>query len=263
MTVFTTNDGIKLNYHLYGEATKGTMVLIGGYSSSEVTWHFQLEDFVEAGYQVLTYDHRSHGASDRVDYGLTIHRLAQDLKELLDGLEIRQPILVGHSMGAATIMAFEELYTDGGILAVVTEDQGPCFLKADSWLDGWGYELAALTDFMRDFPRTKLTQKQLSDETKRILGKGMYPFDFRRFQPLLQNVILQDWRENLKRETTPHLFLAGGESPIFPPEHAVASLDLQGHPKSEALIFEGCGHILHIEDAKKFNQKVLDFLDSL
>jgi len=263
MSYFTTNDGVKLNYHLYGEASKGTIVLIGGYSSSEVTWHFQLNSFVEAGYRVLTYDHRGHGASDQVFYGQTIHRLAEDLKELLEGLDIVNPVLVGHSMGSATIMAYEELFTDSGLTAVITEDQGPCFLMKDGWLEGWGHDLASLESFMHDFPRTKLTQKQLSDDTKRILGKGMLPFNFLAYQPLLMNVILQDWRENLKQETVPHLFLAGGKSPIFPAEHAAAARSLQSNPKSDSEVFEGCGHILHIEDAEKFNQRVLEFLDSL
>ena len=82
MSFFTTNDLVNINFHDYGSSMNPPIILIGGYSSSEVTWFAQIEAFVNAGYRVITYDHRSHGDSQKVDYGLTLHRLAMDLKEL-------------------------------------------------------------------------------------------------------------------------------------------------------------------------------------
>ncbi|MFC4652826.1 alpha/beta fold hydrolase [Lactococcus nasutitermitis] len=261
MAFFTTNDKVKINYHSYGAPDAPTIVLVNGYSASEITWLCQIEPFVAAGFRVITYDHRGHGLSDKVKYGLTLARLATDLHELLVYLEIFHVILIGHSMGAALIMAYEELFTDKKIDLVITEDQAPTFLRSSDWLDGdTGRTLAELSDFMEEFPKTRLTRKKLSDDVKRSLGKSMYPFDFRAYQGLLRNIITQDWRANLAQETKAHLFLAGSLSPIFPPEHAQAARNLQTNPNSQAIIFEGCGHLLHLEDADKFNQTILKFI---
>ncbi|AYG00612.1 alpha/beta fold hydrolase [Lactococcus allomyrinae] len=264
MSFFITNDNVKINFHDYGDKNNQALILIGGYSSSEVTWICQIDDFVAAGYRVITYDHRSHGDSQKVDFGMTLHRIATDLHELIEYLQLSDVVLIGHSMGAATIMAYEELFTDRNLSAVITEDQAPTFLKSKDWLDGKsGRTLETLGTFIDDFPKTRLTQKPLSDDIKRELGKGMKPFDFRRYRSLLQNVILQDWRAELTQEQIPHLFFAGSQSPIFPSSHAQAARDLQPNPDSEVQIFEGCGHILHLEDSKKFNQSVLYFLEKI
>lgn len=264
MSFFITNDNVKINFHDYGDKNARALVLVGGYSASEVTWFAQIEPFVTAGYRVITYDHRSHGDSQRVDFGMTIHRLAMDLNELIEHLNLDKPILIGHSMGAATIMAYEELFTDENLSAVITEDQAPTFLKSKDWLNGTsGRNLEDLSPFIDDFPKTHLTQKILPDQVKRELGKGMKAFDFKRYRSLLQNVILQDWRHELTQEHRPHLFFAGGRSPIFPSAHAQAARDLQQNPNSEVQIFADCGHILHLEEIDHFNQVVLDFLEKI
>lgn len=261
MTFFVTNDDVQLNYHEYGKDNKPVIVFLNGYSASEVTWILQIDAFVRAGFRVITYDYRGHGLSEKVNYGLTLHRLAMDLNELIEKLQLSNVILIGHSMGAALIMAYEELFTDRYIAQIVTEDQSPTFFKSPDWLDGkTGRSLENLAEFMDHFPKTRLTRKRLSDDVKRRLGKSMYPFDFVAYRALLQNVILQDWRMSLTRETVPHLFLAGGQSPVFPPEHAQAARQLQCNPHSKAIIFEACGHILHVEEPEKFNQIVLDFI---
>lgn len=264
MAFFKTTDKVNINFHEYGSKENPAIIFLTGYSASEVTWFAQINPFVAAGFRVITYDYRSHGQSEQVLFGLTLARLAKDLQELLDYLELKQAIVIGHSMGAAVIMAYEELFTDERLLAVITEDQSPTFLKSPTWLGGeTGKRLAELEDFINDFPRTKLTEKNLPDDVKRELGKGMFPFNFKAYRGLLQNVIMQDWRANLTQESKPHLFLAGGSSPVFPPEHAQAARNLQKNPDSEVYIFEGSGHIPHIEDIEKFNQIVLEFIEKI
>lgn len=264
MPFFITNDSVKINYHDYGEKEKPALVLIGGYSSSEVTWFAQVAPFTAAGYRVITYDHRSHGDSQRVDFGMSLQRLAMDLHELIEYLSLKKVTLIGHSMGAATIMAYEELFMTNDLTAVITEDQAPTFMKSEDWLNGaYGRTLPELETFIDTFPKTTLTRQKLSDEVKRALGRGMRPFDFKRYRGLLQNVILQDWRAQLGQENVPHLFFAGGKSPIFPSAHAQAARNLQPHPLSEVQVFDECGHILHLEESDRFNQCVLSFLKKI
>jgi pimeloyl-ACP methyl ester carboxylesterase len=261
MANFITNDAVSINFHEYGLKSGQALVFVNGYSASEATWLLQIGTFAKAGFHVITYDHRSHGRSDKVNYGLSVQRLALDLKELLDFLKLEKPILIGHSMGAAVILAFEQMFTDENLLAVITEDQAPTFLKSPDWLENRGRNLADLEQFMIDFPKTYLTKKSLDPDLKRELGKELLPFDFQLGLPLLRNVITQDWRSVLQREQVPHLFLVGLKSPIFPPEHAPAALKLTHNPLSAVVSFADCGHIPHLESPDEFDQSVLEFIE--
>ncbi|MGL4334804.1 MAG: alpha/beta fold hydrolase, partial [Lactococcus garvieae] len=51
MPFYTTNDGVQINYHSYGATENQAIVFINGYSASEVTWAFQVDYFVAAGYR--------------------------------------------------------------------------------------------------------------------------------------------------------------------------------------------------------------------
>ena len=94
-------------------ASAPTVVFIHGYALNLDCWHFQ-----RAGYRGLVravyYDQRSHGRSGRSSLGhATIDQLAHDLKRILDEVVPDGPIvLVGHSMGGMTIVAFAEHYPE-------------------------------------------------------------------------------------------------------------------------------------------------------
>ena len=66
MAKFKTNDGVALDYHIYGEGQP--IVLIAGYSGNQATWSSQIKALVSAGMQVITYDRRNHGECLKVWY---------------------------------------------------------------------------------------------------------------------------------------------------------------------------------------------------
>ena len=119
---FQTSDKMRLNYHKYGKGQP--LVFIHGYSGYQEIWTMQIDFFVNHGYQVITYDQRNHGAS-QFDPNLTdFNVLIRDLKELIIGLKLDQPILIGHSMGAAVVYGFIGKYASM-IKAAVAVDESP------------------------------------------------------------------------------------------------------------------------------------------
>jgi pimeloyl-ACP methyl ester carboxylesterase len=90
-----------------------TVVLVHGFAVSRLSWHFQRRMFAEQTAprvrQVL-YDQRSHGRSGLATRASsTIEQLAKDLAAVLRAMAAKGPIvLVGHSMGAMTIIALAE-----------------------------------------------------------------------------------------------------------------------------------------------------------
>lgn len=86
-----------------------TVVFVHGYALSLDCWHFQREYF-RGKHRMVFYDQRSHGRSGRSDqHHATIDQLGDDLLRVIQELVPEGPVvLVGHSMGGMTIMAFAE-----------------------------------------------------------------------------------------------------------------------------------------------------------
>jgi pimeloyl-ACP methyl ester carboxylesterase len=90
-------DDVNLYYELYGEGDP--LVLIAGTGISLAPWRvFQVPEFSKQ-YQVLIYDHRGLGRSDKPDMHYTTRLFARDCAGLMDALEIKKAHIMGHSMG--------------------------------------------------------------------------------------------------------------------------------------------------------------------
>ena len=86
-----------------------TLVFVHGYALNLDCWHFQREAF-RGRYRMAFYDQRSHGRSERSDrQHASIDQLGDDLATVIGAVAPRgKVILVGHSMGGMSIIAFAE-----------------------------------------------------------------------------------------------------------------------------------------------------------
>jgi len=117
----TTRDGITLHAEVdevapyeNGSRTahskdEATLVLVHGYALNLDCWHFQRKYF-RGKRRVVLYDQRSHGRSERSPKeNASIDELGHDLAAVLDQVVPEGPVvLVGHSMGGMSIMAFAQ-----------------------------------------------------------------------------------------------------------------------------------------------------------
>jgi pimeloyl-ACP methyl ester carboxylesterase len=60
--------------------------------------------------QVYAYDQRFHGDSDSPNHGFHVARLAVDLRDFLQALDLTEVTVVGSSMGCAVIWSYVELF---------------------------------------------------------------------------------------------------------------------------------------------------------
>ncbi len=110
-----TPDGVRLHTEIDEVGPDGpdpglgpeppTLVWVHGYALNLDCWHFQRQHFRGRVRQVF-YDQRSHGRSSRAAASTCrVPQLAADLRQVLAELTDDEPVvLVGHSMGAMTIM---------------------------------------------------------------------------------------------------------------------------------------------------------------
>ena len=118
MRRFTTADGTRLAYRVYGPAEASpTVFLAHCWTLNQEDWHYQVRALqAEFGHRIriVTWDHRGHGESDKLHKpGCTLDLLGRDMGELVDHLAPEGPlVLAGHSIGGMTLMALAEQRPD-------------------------------------------------------------------------------------------------------------------------------------------------------
>lgn len=98
MAIVTTSDGVRLHVEEAGEGP--ALVLIAGLGGSATFWS-SIGPLLSRSYRVIAFDHRGAGRSDRPPDGYSIDRIAGDVVEILDRLDIGKAHIVGHSTGGA------------------------------------------------------------------------------------------------------------------------------------------------------------------
>ena len=113
------------------------VVLIHGYPLSGRGWDKQVPALLEAGYRVITYDRRGFGKSSQPTIGYDYDTFAADLSTLLEHLDLRDAVLVGHSMGTGEVTRYLGRYGSARVAkGVLVSPIPPYLLQADDNPDG-------------------------------------------------------------------------------------------------------------------------------
>lgn len=83
-----------------------TVLLIHGWTEHLAFWGPVARRLVDAGLRVVSIDQRGHGASDRGTAPYRPETLADDVRAWMEGLDLRDVVVGGHSMGGMAAMAF-------------------------------------------------------------------------------------------------------------------------------------------------------------
>lgn len=104
MSHFTTADGTKLFYKDWGAGQP--IVFSHGWPLSSDAWDQQMLFFGQNGFRVIAHDRRGHGRSDQTWDGNNMDRYADDLAELIEALDLKDVVLVGHSTGGGEVARY-------------------------------------------------------------------------------------------------------------------------------------------------------------
>ena len=127
---FRTNDGVRLHYLEAGAGKP--LVLIHGLSQTAEQFKFQIEGLADR-YRVIALDLRGHGESEKPNFGLKIHRLAEDLREALVAANADDVTLLGHSMGCSVIWAYWKLFGAGRLGKTILTDEPRMLTSNAAW----------------------------------------------------------------------------------------------------------------------------------
>jgi pimeloyl-ACP methyl ester carboxylesterase len=112
-------NGLKLHYTRTGGA-KHPLLLLHGVTDDGLCWT-PIAEALQAEYDVIMLDARGHGRSQAPEQGYGPAAQAEDLAAVIAALGLRRPLVLGHSMGAATTLAFAGSYPEVPA-AIVLED---------------------------------------------------------------------------------------------------------------------------------------------
>lgn len=106
-----TRDGVRIAFHRHGQRGGPRTVLIHSLALDSSIWDGVVSELVGTA-DVLTYDCRGHGASERSAGTFTVGLFADDLADLLDHIGWSDAVIVGCSMGGCVAQAFAASYPD-------------------------------------------------------------------------------------------------------------------------------------------------------
>jgi pimeloyl-ACP methyl ester carboxylesterase len=83
-----------------------------GVTISSKVWVKQFRELPDAGVRVIAFDHRGHGESSLGSTGHSLTNLAGDLRSIIEGLDLTDVVIVGHSMGGVAAQVFALQHRD-------------------------------------------------------------------------------------------------------------------------------------------------------
>jgi pimeloyl-ACP methyl ester carboxylesterase len=148
-------NGLRVHYQQVGEGPD--VVMVHGITGNLAVWHLQLVPALAGRHRILTYDLRGHGLTSTPPTGYSLDDMAEDLRQLLDVLELERPVVVGHSYGADIALYLAANHPDRVARVVAIEAALPAMEQVRDhagWI-GWTYWVRALEQAGLEVPEDK------------------------------------------------------------------------------------------------------------
>ena len=256
---FQTSDGTRIHYLEAG--TGRAVVFIPGWTMPAWIWQKQI-DALSDRYHVIAVDPRSQGESDKPTYGHLPENRAHDYKELVDHLDLKQPALVGWSMGCGELLKYVEQFGTANVGAVVLVDSFVADKPSPEMYAGLSGFMNALQQSRAKqadaFIRHMYLKPQPEDYLKRVIDASMQvPADTA--VVLIYNMLaINSWSTGFAKMDKPLMF-------IYQPDNQPSADFLKSKLGDKLRLerFEGDGHALFVDDPDKFNRVLDEFVKGL
>ena len=251
-----TANGLRFHYQSLGSGRGDDRLVVflhGLVMDNLSSWYFTVANPVAVHAEVLLYDLRGHGKSERPDSGYTVKDHVDDFEAILDALghSERQLELVGNSFGGLLAMAFAMRHPERVRgLALVDAQVHDGFwgeeMRASLGLQGEELEAAITTNFQHWIGRH-------SERKRNRLGKNAYELVYE--TSLVEDLCSSEAPDlkALERLTFPVRALYGADSDVRERGEALAS-EL---PDCDLSIHEGCTHSVLWEETTLVRDELL------
>lgn len=249
------------------------VVLIHGFPYSGASWEKQVGPLLAAGYRTITYDRRGYGNSSHPAMGYDYDTFASDLNTVMNELDLRDAILIGHSMGTGEVTRYLGAYGSQRVSqAVLMSPLAPFLLKTSdnpegvdqSLFDGFKQDIMAdrfkyLTSFVNDFFNFDENKgKRVSmDAFQGHWNSGAIAAPIATLMSV--DAWLTDFRADLPNIDVPVLIIQGDKDAVLP--YPVTGQRLQPMlPGSQLVTLKGAPHGIPWTHADEANRAIMEFL---
>lgn len=268
MNVVEARDGTQLFYRSWGAGKP--ILFVAAWSLHSEAWQYQMAKLSDQGFRCIAFDRRSHGRSSDPGTGYDLDTLAADLDSVLTQLDLKDVILVGHSLGAAESVRYLTRHGTSRIARLVLiAPTTPYLAKSADNPDGLDPRIfeATRAAFRDDFPG--------------IVAANIKPFVIATTSPALTDWIMHmmaqcslkalidcnrsfttaDFRQELPNLRLPTLILQGDADVSAP-------LELTGRktaallPNAQLKVYAGAPHGLIYTHKDQVNEDLLTFARS-
>jgi non-heme chloroperoxidase len=258
---------VKLHVTDLGEGK--TVVLIHGWPLSDAMYEYQYQDLVPKGFRIVGITLRGFGKSDK-PYGKYNYDIyADDIKVVLDKLNIKDATLGGFSMGGAIAIHYVAKYNAAHINKLVLFGAAaPVWTKRADYPFGFSKE-----DVNGLIQLSTTNRPQLLENFGKIFGAtetalptglgnwlGGINFEASPYATTQSLIALRDTdlRSELSKINVPTAIFHGVKDKIC--EFALAEQMQKGIRSSYIVKFENSGHGLFLEELEKFNDELVNFI---
>ena len=276
MDTITTKDGVEIFYKDWGPKDAQPLVFHHGWPLSADDWDTQMLYFLGKGYRVVAHDRRGHGRSSQVSDGHDMDHYAADAAAVVEHLDLRNAVHIGHSTGGGEVTRYVARHGKGRVAkAVLMSAVPPLMLKTPSnpgglpieVFDGWRNSLAAnRAQFFRDVPSGPFygfnrpgakPQEGVIEIWWRqgMMGGAKAHYDS------IKAFSETDFNEDLKSIDVPTLVMHGDDDQIVPYKDA-ALLSVKLLKNGTLKIYPGFPHGMLTTHADVINQDLLAFVRS-
>ncbi len=273
MPFIQSKDGTQLFYNDWG--TGRPVVLIHGWPLNSDMWEYQAPYLAHKDLRVIAYDRRGFGKSSQSWTGYDYDTLADDLAAIMDGLDLKDAVLVGFSMAGGEVARYLSRHGTARVgKAVLVSCVTPILGKSPtnsngvdiSVFDGMVAKLredrpAFLTAFGKMFYGVGMLKTPVSTELLEWTSMMALAGSPKATIDCVRAFSETDFRPDMKAFTMPTLVIHGDADATVPAETTghEAAASIAG---STLKIYSGAPHGLFVTDKEKLCQDLLDFAKS-
>lgn len=257
-------DGITLGYVQLGNPSGTPVVLIHGYTDSDLDWA-PLIPYLSRDFRLVIVDLRGHGVSSKPECCYTRLDFAYDVKLLLDALRIERADIVGHSLGSMIAQTFAEYWPQRTRRVVLISSTGGPPPGSQPRKPEFDYAAAIRrlhepidpdSAFMKEW---WASPKPVDPEFLRRQRRNAAGIPLQVWLAVLdQGLVDSDLQRTLPRLRAPTLLIWGSADPIMEPP--VRRTLRRALPHAKVVIFPGLGHNPFWEDPRACAAVIDDFL---